>query len=100
MGSLLVNMKSHWWPIFFVWNGIKWRHRHTVGQCELKPQCTIRRGERKNIPENPGPLGGDMCVRLSPEAAVAEHFIARCSAKSAGHVQVFVGDAAPLRGRG
>ena len=24
-GGLLVNKKSHWWPIFFVWEGNKWR---------------------------------------------------------------------------
>jgi hypothetical protein len=25
-GGLLVNKKSHWWPIFFVWDGNKWRY--------------------------------------------------------------------------
>ena len=51
-------------------------------------------GEGKN-PKNPGPLGGDMCVRLSPEAAMAELFVARRSAGTTGHMQVVFFDAAP-----
>ena len=39
-------------------------------------------------------------MRLSPAAAVAELFVARCSVGTAGLVQVVVVDAAPLRGRG
>jgi hypothetical protein len=36
-GGLLVNRKSHWWPIFFVWDGNKWRY----GKKPLRVHITV-----------------------------------------------------------